>query len=393
MTKESILLVDDEELLIQSFKLYLEDRYDVYLADSAESALMLLEKKSNFALVISDYDMPGMNGVELLNKIQSKYPDIVRILMTAFGDMKIIVDAVNESNIFRFLLKSNDIKKIDKAISDAIEFHKVFRSEKNLRKELQEAYNRLETDLKAAAQLQQDIQPPASSILGYSFNTLFLPSEFLSGDNFNYFQFDDCIFFYVLDVTGKGIPASMMSFTISKVLSSDKIPSNPLLNYSESSYSPKSPKNALKEINRTFLTRDEDLQFFTLTLGVINTKTGIVKLSNGGNRRPVLLGNQSTIQLDIKGMPIGAIADVEFNEIEIKIEKGEKLVLFSDGLAELRNSEDKMYSEERLIRHLDKNKILDGSTLMKDLKREAENWRGEGQKSDDITILCIEKAY
>jgi sigma-B regulation protein RsbU (phosphoserine phosphatase) len=389
--KDSILIVDDEELMLSSYEMYLEDNYDIHTADSAEAALMLLEKKSNFSCVISDHDMPGMNGVDFLNKVKSKYPDIVRILMTAFGDMEMVIDAVNESNIFRFLVKSSDLTKFDLAIKDAINFHNLVTSEKKLKLELEKTNKKLEEDIKAAAKLQQDIQPASSSISGYSFNQLFMPSLYLSGDNFNYFVIDNFIIFYVLDVTGSGIPASMLSFTISKMINSDRIPTNPLLDYTDSKYIPKRPKDALKQLNKTFLTRDEDFQFFTISLGRINVENGNVKISNGGNRRPILQNKEGTNFQIIKGLPIGAISDAEFNEIDFNIERGDKLIVYTDGICELRNDQDEMYSEERLLKYIEKNREIDGASLMEKLRLEALNWKGENENSDDITMLCIEK--
>lgn len=391
--KDSILIVDDEELMLSSYLMFLEDNYDVHTADSAEAALTILEKKSNFSCVISDHDMPGMNGVDFLNEVKSKYPDIVRILMTAFGDMEMVIDAVNESNIFRFLVKSQDLTKFDLAIRDAISFHDLVTSEKKLRSELEKTNKKLEEDLKSAAKLQQDIQPPSSSILGYSFNQLFMPSQYLSGDNFNYFVIDNYIIFYVLDVTGSGIPASMLSFTISKMINSDKIPTNPILDYTDSKYIPKRPKDALKQLNKTFLTRDEDFQFFTISLGRINLENGNVKITNGGNRRPILQNNKGTHFQNIKGLPIGALEEAEFNEIDFTLEPGNKLIVYTDGICELRNNEDKMYSEDRLLEVIEKNREIDGASLIEILRSEAINWKGENENSDDITMLCIEKIY
>jgi sigma-B regulation protein RsbU (phosphoserine phosphatase) len=389
--KESILIVDDDDLLLSSYVLYFEDKYDVHSADSAESALKLLEKKSNFAVVISDHDMPGKSGIDLLNNIKNKYPDIVRVLMTALGDMSLVIDAVNESNIFRFLGKSLDLTKFETAINDAISLHKILRSEKILKKQLEETNKKLERDLQAAAKLQQNIQPAPSSISGFSFSSLFMPSTFLSGDNYNYFVIDDKIIFYVLDVTGKGIPASMLSFTIFKMLSSDKLPTNPLLDYQDSKYIPKSPSEALKQINRTFLTVGEDDQFFTISLGIIDLKTCSLKIANGGNRRPILQNKEGTEFLNVKGLPIGAIDDATFTEFEFTLNKGDKLLLYTDGLCELTNEENKMYSEERMLNQIDKLSSVDGSSLMDYLKNEAISWKGNNQNSDDITILCIEK--
>lgn len=389
--RERILFVDDEQLLLGSYELYLSDKYNVVTVTSAKKALDLLVNDSNFAVVISDFNMSGMNGVEFLNIVKGLYPNIIRILMTAVNDVKVVLDAVNESNIFRFLVKDEDLGKLDHAIEDAISLKNILRREKTLQDELKLAYDRLEQDLKSAAKLQQSIQPKPMSFSGYSFNSLYLPSKFLSGDNFNYFQVDDWIVFYVLDVTGHGIPASMLSFAISRMINSDKIPVNPVLNNLDGKYTARSPGEVLQELNKIFMTKDQDTQFFSLSYGVIYLNDYKFLISNAANRQPILIRNEEIEVFNLKGLPLGFMPESKYSEVEHDIKKGDKIILYSDGVIELNNPDGEMFGENRFYEFLRNNSKQDSSTLLNSLKSEINSWSGIDDYNDDITVLCIEK--
>lgn len=388
--KDCILFVDDEELLLSSYELLFEEEFDVFLAQSAEEALTLLEKR-NFAIVISDYDMQGMNGIEFLNIVNKKYPETVRIILTGYSDINIVVNAVNESNIFRFLVKNDDNRKIINALNDAIEIHRLIKSEKKLKLELEQAYSDINNDLNAAAKLQQAIQPASSSFAGFSFAATYLPSKFLSGDNYNFFQIDDFLIYYVLDVTGKGIPASMMSFAISRIINSDKIPNNPTLNFKQNKYEVKTPSKVLCTLNQTFLTKGEDVQFFTISYGIIDLKTSKSKIGTGGHRRPILISGDSVKFIELKGMPIGFMDDPKIGEVEIDFKSGDKLILFSDGLPELVNSKGEMFGEERMIDIFKINSNANSDELIEIIEFHITNWTEGAKPDDDITVLAIQK--
>lgn len=388
--KDCILFVDDEELLLSSYEMLFQDEYDIYLSTSAEEALSIMEKR-NFALVISDYDMPGMKGIEFLNIVRKKYPDTVRILLTGFSDINIVVDAVNESNIFRFLIKNDDLRKVISAVKDGIAIYRLIKSEKRLKLELENAYNEINNDLNAAAKLQQNIQPPSSSFAGYSFAAMYLPSKFLSGDNYNFFQIDDFIIYYVLDVTGKGIPASMMSFAISRLINSDKIPNNPTLNFKENKYEVKCPHEVLETLNQTFLTKEDDIQFFTMCYGIIDLKKSISKIGTGGHRKPILISGDKVEFVELKGMPIGFMDDPKFGEAEIDLKADDKLILYSDGLPELENNKGEMFGEERMIDILKLNYTANADELIDIIQFHLTNWTEGMKPDDDITVLTIQK--
>lgn len=388
--KDCILFVDDEELLLSSYEMLFLDDYDVYLANSAEEALIQMEKR-NFSLVVSDYDMPGMNGIEFLNIVRKRFPDTIRILLTGFSDINIVVNAVNESNIFRFLIKNDDLSKVISAVKDGINIYKIIKNEKRLKLELEQAYNEIKIDLNAAATLQQEIQPAPSSFAGYSFSTLYMPSKLLSGDSYNFFQVDNTIVYYVLDVTGKGVPASMISFAISRLINSDKIPNNPILNFNNNIYLPKSPSDALHSLNQTFLTKNEDIQFFTICYGIIDIKNSITKIATGGHRKPIHISKNKVEFLELKGMPIGFMKDVKIGEKEVKIAKNDKIILYSDGLPELTNAKGEMFGEERLLDIFKINSDANSDELIDIIDFHIQNWTEGSKPDDDITVLTIQK--
>jgi len=102
--KIAVLYVDDEQNNLFSFMATFRLTFKVFTASSGEEALSLLEKRG-FHVIISDQRMPQMTGVELFEKIQEKYPDPIRILLTGFADMTAVIDAVNKGKIFHYLAK------------------------------------------------------------------------------------------------------------------------------------------------------------------------------------------------------------------------------------------------------------------------------------------------
>ncbi len=394
--KDSILFVDDEDLLLGSYHLFFSDDYQVFTAESPSDALDILKSKNDFSLIISDYNMPGMNGIEFFSIVKEKYPEITRILLTAHSDVSIVINAVNEINIFRILIKADELSKLLKAVCDGIEYSKLIRSEKKLKTELEQRNRQFERDLLEAAHLQQAILPTPSSFGGYSFFWQYEPSMFLSGDSLNYFQFEDWIIFYVLDVAGHGIPASMLSFSIARMINSEKIPSNPILEIKDGEYKPKSPSKVLDTLNKIFLTKDDDSQFFAITYGLINCKTGDVTITNAGNKAPIYLSDPSnskspTNVLEIKGLFCGVLEESVYEEKHITLKKNEKLVVYTDGLTELENSTGDYFGDKRILKFFTQNRLMNPEDMISGLEFETNRWREALQPRDDITVLVIEK--
>lgn len=129
---EKIMLVDDEPNVLDGYKRHLRKRFDVTLAAGPELALELIEQNGPFAVVVSDMQMPGMNGVELLKAISELNPETVKIMLTGNADQQTAVDAVNDGHIFRFLNKPCHPDTLAQALDAGLQQYRLVRSEKDL---------------------------------------------------------------------------------------------------------------------------------------------------------------------------------------------------------------------------------------------------------------------
>jgi response regulator RpfG family c-di-GMP phosphodiesterase len=134
MSQSSILLVDDEAHVLSSISRMLgEENFEAVIsAQSGDQALKLLEETPDLAVLVSDYRMPGMNGIELLAQARSKHPDVTRILLTGAADLEMALDAVNQGNIFRFLLKPCAPEVLLTAIKDGLRQNELIKAEREL---------------------------------------------------------------------------------------------------------------------------------------------------------------------------------------------------------------------------------------------------------------------
>jgi len=132
MMTESVLFVDDEELVRRGYRRRLIEQFRLETAADAFEGLAKLETMGPFAVVVSDFRMPGMNGIEFLLQVKEKFPDTVRIMLTGYADMQMAIDAVNEGNIFRFLTKPCSAETLASALSAGIAQYRLVIAEREL---------------------------------------------------------------------------------------------------------------------------------------------------------------------------------------------------------------------------------------------------------------------
>ncbi|WP_276619192.1 HD domain-containing phosphohydrolase [Syntrophomonas wolfei] len=144
---KKILLVDDDEKILASYRRQLGLRLELFTANNAEKGWETLQKHGPMAVVISDYKMPGVDGIAFLERVKEIAPDTVRIMLTGYADIDMAINAVNQGNIFRFLTKPCPIKDFIYAIAAALEQYRLICSEREL----------LEQTLKGSIKLLIDI--------------------------------------------------------------------------------------------------------------------------------------------------------------------------------------------------------------------------------------------
>lgn len=129
---QKVLFVDDEPNILQSIRRSLRNHFNIETAESGDEALQLLRAGDQFAVIISDMRMPGMNGVELLSEVKDIRPDTVRMMLTGNADQGTAVEAINRGDIFRFLNKPCDPAVLGQAIKDAIRQHQLITAERDV---------------------------------------------------------------------------------------------------------------------------------------------------------------------------------------------------------------------------------------------------------------------
>ena len=132
MQNPKILIVDDEENILHSLKrLFRKEEYDILTAKSGEEGLEILDSH-DIDLIISDLKMPLMNGVEFLAKAKERNPDALRIMLTGQADIKAMLDAIDQGEVYRFLLKPWNDDELRITIKQALEFYYVQKENKSL---------------------------------------------------------------------------------------------------------------------------------------------------------------------------------------------------------------------------------------------------------------------
>jgi len=132
-----ILCIDDEQNVLRSLKrLFLDDSYEVLTAPSGAEGLLILAQSGTVPVVISDYRMPGMNGVEFLSEVRKRWPETVRIVLSGYADTGAIISAINEGQIYRFVAKPWNDDELRVTVANALERYDLGRKNLELTEEL-----------------------------------------------------------------------------------------------------------------------------------------------------------------------------------------------------------------------------------------------------------------
>ncbi|MGE4298471.1 MAG: HD domain-containing phosphohydrolase [Desulfovibrionaceae bacterium] len=130
--KNKVLIVDDDAKILSSFQRILQKAFEVDVAASGDQALEMLSSSEPYAIVISDFRMPGLTGVEFLSKVKVVSPDTVRIILTGYADLETAIAAVNEGNIYKFLTKPCNGEDLKKALVDSMKQYRLVTAEREV---------------------------------------------------------------------------------------------------------------------------------------------------------------------------------------------------------------------------------------------------------------------
>jgi response regulator RpfG family c-di-GMP phosphodiesterase len=127
-----ILFVDDEINILEGYQRQSRKIFETDIAQSGEQGLQAIAKTGPYAVVVSDFRMPGMNGIEFLARVREAAPDTVRIMLTGFAEIQAVIEAINQGNIFRFLTKPCTTEVMIKALNDGLKQYGLIMAEREL---------------------------------------------------------------------------------------------------------------------------------------------------------------------------------------------------------------------------------------------------------------------
>lgn len=391
------ILIADDDLDIRLLLIKMLEKWGhevIPAVDGIQAWKLLQENVIHF--VITDWVMPGMDGLKLCQKIrQFNFEHYVYIIMLTSRDTNTELVKGMDAGADDFIVKPFKRDELNVRIKAGERVISLETDLSNRNKQLDKAYSVMKKDLEAAGKVQASLLPKSAvNILNIRFDWMFLPSAFVAGDIFNYFQLDETrVGFYLLDVAGHGIPAALLSITLSRFLSPRNFPESLLkkLVSEPPHYEITSPARVITSLNHKFQAEDEIMQYFTMVYGVFDVKTGRASMTQAGHPNPILLKkNGDIISVGSGGFPVGIFLNAEYDEFDVRLDKGDRLILYSDGITECTNKENVQFSTERFFDLLSEHRTLWNNDLTQKVEDVLFQWTEGGDFNDDVTLLILE---
>jgi len=398
--RRKIIVVDDDPtaLLIIS-EMTKSLGFDTLCAESGEACLELL-KDHSISLVLSDWEMPGMDGPTLLRTLREQNYGryLYLILVTGRDDKEDLIEGLN-AGADDFINKPVNMEELRVRLRGAARVLDLQESLDDQNKKLKEAHSKIEeafesvtADLRLAADMQFALLPKDLYLEGISANWLFKPASFIAGDIFDYFRLkDNQLVFYIVDVEGHGIPSALTSFAVNNQLnpSAQGMCSNNLRNAG-------TPEEGIlriiQDLNRQFTSSSLNSRYFTMVLGVMDLQSGKVTLTQAGHPPPLLYSakQDKVIEVGDGGMPVGMFDSAVFQTTTFDIAPGDRLFIYSDGAIECEGADGDMYGTDRLSNALRSWSSVPIEKINGVLDREFTGWNGGSRFDDDVSMVCLE---
>src|SRR5215217_43472 len=239
---------------------------------------------------------------------------------------------------------------------------------------------RAEQELQVARRIQQASLPDeVPELEGWQISPYFRPAREVGGDFYEFFELGDGqLGFAVGDATGKGVPAALVMTATCAFLGGVATASGA------------SPGEVLAQVNEAVLARIPPNMFVTCFYGVLDPKSGHFSYANAGHNLPCCWHEDAASELVARGMPLGLMPGMSYEENETVLVPGESVLFYTDGLTEAHNPQGEMFGTPRL-RSLLSEHPMGGADLSVTLLEELERFTGEGwEQEDDITLLTLE---
>jgi serine phosphatase RsbU (regulator of sigma subunit) len=371
----NILVVDDSKLnraIIKKTLAALNMKVDEAV-DGIDGIDLLKNKR--YDLVLVDIIMPRLDGFGFLAKFKEIVGNnfIPVILMTGSDDLNSKIKGLR-IGADDFLLKPLNEKELVARVLSLLRL-------KSLHSELYEKNMQIKKELEIAKRVQQFIIPKNFPQVTYpAVSGQYIPIEDIGGDFFDCYQLpDDKYGFLIADVTGHGIPAAL-------VMSMSKM----IFNIYSTQFT--STSKMFSTVNEQMIGLLLDTQYITAFFVIYDNKTKTIRYSNAGHTRALFYrsAKNQVLALDANGFFIGLSKDTVYEEKSLAVESGDKLLLYTDGITEIKNFEGEEFGESRLARFISDKHAITGDLFCKALLQEIKTFAPLENRVDDIAFLNIE---
>ena len=375
-----ILVVDDEPdlepLMLQRMRRHIRaGRYTFVFAQNGIEALERLNLEHDIDMVLSDINMPRMDGLTLLEQIPKVDPNIRSVIVSAYGDMKNIRTAMNRG-AFDFVTKPLDFADlqitIDRTLSHMTEWREALSSRDKL--------VALQNELNVASQIQQSILPTVfPKGADYEIYASMEPARNVGGDFFDVLTLDaGMIGLAIADVSDKGVPAALFMMSSRTLLKGSAIGIG-------------EPGQVLGEVNDLLHEDNDTGMFVTVLYAVYSPTSGELAYANGGHNSPLLVhpdGSSSLLPLT-GGIALGVMPELPYQQQTVTLAPGDLAFLYTDGVTEAMDADGEEFGVERLQEVFASNPPRDAQEANEAVFAAVSEFAGETPQSDDITCLAL----
>lgn len=382
-----ILSVDDEpdmEMLItQRFRRQIRDKsFEFIFATNGAEALERLDDHQDISLILSDINMPEMDGLTFLTRFNDrKNPYQKAVMVSAFNDMDNIRTAMNRG-AFDFVTKPISFEDLETTLNRTIAHVASLMASQVEHDQLVAIQN----DLHIAQEIQQAMLPktfpPFPERTDFDLHAFLKAAKMVGGDLYDYFLMDDGrLFFIIGDVSDKGVPASLFMAITKAIFKSHFASKN---------------RGAINEeatsVNGFLSSENESMMFVTAFLGILDQVTGIVEYIDAGHESPLILRKNNEVEVLKKkgGLALGIDGEFPYQSHTFRLEPGDTLFLYTDGVPDANNKAGERFGMERV------KLLLAGATsaatpqeIDEVMYQHVKEFIGENAQFDDITLLTL----
>ena len=380
-----VLVVDDEpdmELLIrQRFRRKINDgEFEFVFAHNGEEALAKLNEDPGLDVVMSDINMPVMDGLTLLLRLADIDRILKAVVVSAYGDMQNIRIAMNRG-AYDFLIKPIDFQDFEVTLNKAIQELQTIKESLRAREQL----TALQQELSVAARIQQAILPkefpPFPLRTDFAIHARMVPAREVGGDFYDFFLLDkDRLGFVIGDVSGKGVPAAIFMAVCRTLLKATALQNL-------------SAGDCLKYVNDVLVRQSDAAMFVTIFYGILHTLTGELEYCSGGHNPPYIVSPNGDLRLldEPRSLIVGALEQGTFQTGHTMLRAGECILLFTDGVTEAVDSSRCEFSDARLRTVLEQNSSSPVDQIVENVISEVRIFSSGLPQADDVTVMALRR--